>query len=158
MGNSDHPLAYTNVELEGIFRKRVKRRIPKLWEFDRKLYDPYTPKHYVKVQMFIPNPTLEAPLPAVLVMIATAHRSVLFRLASPDDLPGVMFLPPEELLKARQALQDAKLAADDIERMIKSHLDRKHLPEDARKAITDIESSYRAARASSLGDAGGQDA
>ena len=141
--STEHPLAYTNIELEGIFRKRIKRRIPKLWQFERKIYDTYAPKQYVKVMMFVPQPTLEAPLPCVLVMIATAHRSVFFRLTEPDALPGVLFLPTEELQKCHEALQDAKKQADDIERIVKHHLALKDRPDELKRALEEVEKIIR---------------
>lgn len=139
----DHPLAFTNIELEGIFRQRVRKRIPKIWEFERKVPDPYAPKQYVKVLMFVPHPTLEAPYPCILTMIATAHRSVFFRLARVDDLPGVLFLGEEEVVKCREALCNAQEEADQIEEILRDHLARRKLPHAISRA-SELEESAEA--------------
>jgi hypothetical protein len=121
---------FTYQDLEATFRHKVKKRMPKLWSYKEKLYDPYKPKYYTTFEMFVPQPTLDSPLPCVLISIRNSKYKTFFRVADPADLAKVFTLPPEELQKCHEALCSAKLEASGIERILKDLINQRMPPKD----------------------------
>ena len=44
----------TYEEMEATFRRKRKKAMPKLWSYTKKLPDPYQPRYYTKIELFIP--------------------------------------------------------------------------------------------------------
>jgi hypothetical protein len=118
---------FTYDEMEATFRRKRKVAMPKLWRYSKKLTDPYRPKYYTKIELFVPQPNFFSPFPCILVSIRNTKFKCFFRLLSLDDLDEVFVIPEEERQGCRQALQDAKREAETIEQRLKYILETKNL-------------------------------
>ena len=114
-------------EMEATFRRKRKSAMPKLWSFTKKLPDPYRPKYYTKIELFVPQPNFFSPFPCILVSIRTIKYKAFFRLLDLSDLDQVFVIPEDQRQKCHQALQDAKREALTIEQRIKDILATKNL-------------------------------
>ena len=114
-------------EMEATFRRKRKVAMPKLWSHTKKLPDPYRPKYYTRIELFVPQPNFFSPLPCILVSIRNTKFRTFFRVLDLADLEMVFTIPEEEREKCHQALCVAKREADTIERRIKDILATKNL-------------------------------
>jgi len=126
---------FTYEEMEGIFRKKRKRAISKLWEYRKEIPDPYLPQFHTKILFYIPTPTLFAPLPCILIAVANAKARMFFRVRDIRDMENVFQLPEDELQKASEALCNAQNQVDGMEGIVKDLFAGKMLPE-ALSALT----------------------
>ena len=118
---------FTYDEMEATFRRKRKSQMPKLWSFARKFPDPYRPKYYTKIELFVPQPTFFSPFPCILVSIRNTKFKTFFRILELADLEDIFTIPEEQHQKCHQALQDAKREALTIESRIKDILATKNL-------------------------------
>jgi len=118
---------FTYDEMEATFRRKRRVGMPKLWRYSKKLYDPYRPKYYTSIELFIPQPNFYSPFPCILVSIRNTRFKTFFRILDLAELETIFTIPPEEHLKCHQALQDAKREAQTIEDRIKDILATKNL-------------------------------
>jgi len=118
---------FTYDEMEATFRRKRKAAVPKLWSYSKKLHDPYKPKYYTVIELFVPQPSFFSPFPCILVSIRNTRFKTFFRILDLVDLEGIFVIPPAEQQKASQALQDAKRDASTIEQRIKDILATKNL-------------------------------
>jgi hypothetical protein len=118
---------FTYDEMEATFRRKRKAAIPKLWSYSNKLHDPYRPKYYTMIELFVPQPSFFSPFPCILVSIRNTRFKTFFRILDLSDLESVFTIPPEEHQKASVALQNAKIEASTIEQRIKDILATKNL-------------------------------
>jgi len=118
---------FTYDEMEATFRRKRKVAMAKLWSYTRKLPDPYRPKYYTKIELFVPQPNFFSPFPCILVSIRNTRFKTFFRILELADLEMVFNIPPEERQKCHQALQDAKREAETIEQRIKDIITTKNL-------------------------------
>jgi hypothetical protein len=118
---------FTYDEMEATFRKKRKVAMPKLWSYSKKLHDPYRPKYYTVIELFVPQPNFYSPFPCILVSIRNTRFKTFFRILDLADLEGIFVIPSEEHQKANQALYNAKREALTIEQRIKDILATKNL-------------------------------
>jgi hypothetical protein len=118
---------FTYDEMEATFRRKRKAQMPKLWSYAKKLPDPYRPKYYTKIELFVPQPTFFSPFPCILVSIRNTKFKVFFRVLELADLDGIFAIPLEEQQKASEALCNAKREAETIEQRVKDILATKNL-------------------------------
>jgi hypothetical protein len=114
-------------EMEATFRRKRKSAMPKLWSYAKKVPDPYRPKYYTKIELFVPQPNFFSPFPCILVSVRNTKFKCFFRVLDLMDLDEIFTIPQEERLKCSEALQDAKIEAQTIERRIKDILATKNL-------------------------------
>jgi len=114
-------------EMEATFRRKRKAHIPKLWSYSKKLHDPYRPKYYTVIELFVPQPNFFSPYPCILVSIRNTRFKTFFRILDLADLETVFTIPDDQRQKCHQALQDAKREALTIESRIKDILTTKNL-------------------------------
>lgn len=114
-------------EMEATFRRKRRSAMPKLWSYTKKLPDPYRPKYYTNIKLFVPQPNFFSPFPCILVSISNAKFKCFFRVLDLADLDEVFVVPQEERQKCSEALQDAKREALTIEQRIKDILATKNL-------------------------------
>jgi hypothetical protein len=114
-------------ELEATFRHKRKKALPKLWSYTKKLEDPYRPRYYTKIELFVPQPSFYSPFPCILVSIRNAKFKTFFRVLELKDLESIFVVPPEESQRADQALQKAKIEADNIEKLFRDRIEQKKL-------------------------------
>ena len=101
--------------------------MPKLWTYSKKIPDPYRPKYYTKIEMFIPQPNFFSPFPCVLVSIRNPKFKTFFRVLDLQALKSVFSIPIDEEGKACQALQNAQEQADAITEKLRDILATKNL-------------------------------
>lgn len=128
-------LDFTYDEMEATFRHKRRSAISKLWSYTKELKDPYRPKYYTKIELFVPQPTFMSPFPCCIVSIRNAKFKTFFRILELSELEQVFVLPAAEKENALQALQNAKDQADTIENELRDLIARKRLPAGIRGAL-----------------------
>ncbi len=72
------------------------RFIRKLGQVDRDIPYPHKPEHHAHPEVFVPQPTMSAPLPCILVSIRNGHKELFFRVADVDSFIKVFELSARE--------------------------------------------------------------
>jgi hypothetical protein len=111
---------FTYEELEATFRRRKKKAMPKLWSYTKKLQDPYSPKFYTTIELFVPQPTLFSPLPCIIVSIRSVKFKAFFRVADLETLDAVFNIPEQDRQNASVALLKAQKDVSNMETLVKS--------------------------------------
>lgn len=99
--------------------------------------DPYAPQYYTAMTVSVYAPNLSRPFATVLVSWANAGGRVLVRFRSIEEVPGVFYIPSDEVLRLSKAVGEANRRADILERDMKVMFDRRHLPDGVGLARTD---------------------
>ena len=128
-------LDFTYDEMEATFRHKRRSAITKLWSYTKQIKDPYRPKYYTKIELFVPQPTFMSPFPCFIVSIRNAKFKTFFRMLDLSELEQVFVLPASDKENALDALQNAKKQADIIENDLRDLIARKRLPAAIRGAL-----------------------
>lgn len=130
-----------------------KKYVVKLAGYQKKIVDPYNPKHSTLMEVFVPKPTEEAPLPCVLVSIRNGHQKLFFRAESLNALKSIFKIPRDAKLRIESALVTANIEADRIEQKNKAMFELRRLPtgvklirSDTGEVLTDIEAYLKESR------------
>ncbi len=103
----------------------------------RNWYDCYNPKAFVRLGLFVPQPTNEAPLPCIIVSIRNGHSKLFFRVQNIEEYNAFWQIPPEVEEKLTQGLVEANNEADQIEEAQTLAHQRRRLPAGARLVRSD---------------------
>ncbi len=96
--------------------KTVKTLLRKIAWFKRKVIDPYSPSNYVELEVFVPKPDKENPLPCILVSIRNGHSRLFFRCANVKEYLKAFSLSREVRARLQTGLLTANIEADEIEK------------------------------------------
>jgi len=96
-----------------------KSYIQKLAWVRKKVQDPFNPTKWIDIELFVPKPTNENPLPCILVSIRNGHSKLFFRLADVAGYTGAFSLSRRMKDKLKAGLQEANIEADEIEHEMK---------------------------------------
>jgi hypothetical protein len=130
---------FTYEELEATFRRKRRKAMPKLWSYVKKIQDPYRPKYYTRIELFVPQPNFLSPFPCILISIRNSKFKAFFRVLDLAAVDEVFIVPVDQREMASQALSEAKRQADDIEETLRHLISQKRLP-GAVRAILKVDS------------------
>lgn len=105
-----------------------KKYVIKLAGYVKTIVDPYNPKHSTRLEVFVPKPTDEVPLPCVLVSIRNGHQKLFFRAENLKALKDIFKIPKDAKLRIESALVTANIEADKIEQQNKAMFQLRRLP------------------------------
>ena len=104
-----------------------KTHIVKLSWVRKKIVDPFNPNAYLNLEIFVPKPTKENPLPCLLVSIRNGHTKLFFRLRDVVDYSKSLSLSRRDKEKLRLGLIQANVEADEIEKDMRLSFARRRL-------------------------------
>jgi len=81
----------------------------------RKIRDGYAAKSYTWRMVMVPRPSLQAPLPCILITLSNGHKKIMLRVRSLEEYYEAFRLTVEEEEKIRLALAEANREANQIE-------------------------------------------
>ena len=116
------------VELKEVERKS-KAILQKYWSYKTIHKDPYEPKYYVSLELFVPIPNRDNPFPCVLVNIYNSSGRVFFRILDIKELSFFAEIDAEEIGNCQMAL---KLANSEARKILEANREleyRSRLPE-----------------------------
>ena len=92
-----------------------KKSLVKLAYFTRRIADPYNKGFYTTFEVFVPKPTLETPLPCILIAIRNGYQRLFFRVSSLKEISSSFRIPQSAKGRLAMALVEANHEADKIE-------------------------------------------
>src|SRR3989304_1061819 len=95
-------------------KKRTLKAV-KIARFHRKIEDPYNRNFYTDLEVFVLKPTIEYPLPCILVSIRNGHQKLFFRVGNVKGVLLAFKLPESARERLSLALVEANHEADRIE-------------------------------------------
>ena len=130
-----------------------KKYVVKLAGYVKNIIDPYAPKYSTRLEVFVPKPTEEVPLPCVLVSIRNGHQKLFFRAESLTALKAIFKIPKDARLRIESALITANIEADKIEQRNKAMFELRRLPpgiklvrSDTGEVLEDVEKYLKESR------------
>jgi hypothetical protein len=96
-----------------------KTYIQKLAWVRKKVQDPFNPTKWVDIELFVPKPTTDNPLPCILVSIRNGHSKLFFRLSDVTGYVRAFSISRRMKDKLNAGLQEANIVADEIEHEMK---------------------------------------
>ena len=121
------------VTIEGrIKTSEPKPKLAKYWEYKTIHKDPYDPRYYLTVEMFVPIPSRDSPFPCILVNLYNSKGRVFFRIVDLKELLFFANIDPEEVENCSMAMKLANSEANKILEVNREIEHRKRLPEGVR--------------------------
>ena len=117
--------------------KKGYKRIKKLGGFSRNIEDPYNKGFFTHLEVFVPKPDKDNPLPCILISIRNGHQKLFFRVASIDDITNSFRVPRDARVRLQAALVAANIEADQIEQDARMVFAKRHLAEGGKIVRTD---------------------
>ncbi len=102
--------------------------IQKLAWVRKKIVDPYNPKAWLDLELFVPKPTRDNPLPCILVSVRNGHSKLFFRLQDVSDFVKGFSLTRRMKERLKLGLVQANAEADEIEKDLRLLMARRKHP------------------------------
>jgi len=99
----------TGYEEQVILHHRRKRKKPlsRLYSVKRRVTDPVNEAFFAEMEIIVPHPSFETPIPCVIVFMQSSNGRCWFR-ANVDSLVGFFGLNDQDIAGIREALQRAE--------------------------------------------------
>ncbi len=108
-----------------------KAYIQKLAWIRKKIADPYNAKAWLDLELFVPKPTRDNPLPCILVSIRNGHSKLFFRLEDVSGFTKGFALTRRMKDRLKLGLVTANIEADEIEKDMRLLMMRRKHPASA---------------------------
>ena len=92
-------------------RKRHTKPLRRLYSVKRRITDPINEDFFTEMEIIVPHPTLDCPIPCCLVFIEGSNGKLWFR-ASIEALIGFFGLNEPDIAGLREALRRAEAIAE----------------------------------------------
>jgi len=107
--------------------RKQYRAIRKLAGFERDIPDPYNKNFHAHIEVFVPKPARDNPLPCILISIRNGHQKLFFRVASVAEISKALRVPRNASVRLKAALVEANYEADRIEQDYRLLFAKRHL-------------------------------